>query len=1215
MKKRILFACYLVIVQLISYGQFARVMPADAGADDEAKIIFDATQGNKELQGASKVYVHSGIVTDGPTGIAWNNVVGNWGADDGVGQMTKVDGKENEWEITLSPTVREYYNAAAETNIFRLAMVFRSADGNTKASINPGTYEWGTVTNSGDTYLNIGNDGYVIINEPDKNEVFVASGELVTISALASGDVTSMKLEIDEGNGFEEKVAVSSGKSISYNYMPANSLKIKVKVTAIVNQVTVTDQKELNIIIRSENESASVPAGMIKGINYVENDPTKVVLVFEAPLKEFVYVVGDFTGWEVDATFQMKKDEGKNWYWLEVTGLEAGKPYVFQYWVEGVIKVGDPYADQVADPWNDQYIPESVFPNIPAYSLTENEIATVLQTNQQPYQWAATEQDWVRPPVEDLIVYELLVRDFVGSHHYKDLTDTLSYLKRLGINAIELLPIMEFEGNESWGYNPSYFFAVDKYYGTKDQLKEFIETAHAQGFAVILDMVLNHAFGQNPWVRMYWDSQNNRPAANSPYFNPVPKHPFNVGYDFNHTSQYTQRLVDSVNRYWIEEYHFDGFRFDLSKGFTQTDYGDDVSAWSQYDVGRINILKSMANKIWAVDPTAYVILEHFSVQQEEDELAAAGMISWRNSHGDFRGALQGNGTNIQSATTMGRIAYMESHDEERQMVDMVNGGKTNEDYSVRNLEAALERSKMGAAFLFMQPGPKMMWQFGELGYDIGINFNGRTGNKPLPWGVGNLGYYEDELRQYVYEANAAVIKLRNDYKQIFRPANTTNSLNTDMKRIVISHEDLNLVLVGNFGIVENTIQTNFPVQGTWYDYFSGEELDAAANASVSLAPGFFRLLTDRKIAEGFPNVIAIYTNPVAVSPAVFNLDNEITITFDATKASKDGTNGLVGADKVYMHAGLVVDDPNGRDLTKIIGNLIDDGVGQMTKVSGTADKWEIKLTPREYFGLGGEDKAFRIGVYFRDANNTNVGKGFRNRPVYLDIQPDGSIVTINPPRFFSNESITLTYDASFGDRNLLGSSKIYMHSGIVTGNTATPGSGDWKNVVGNWGVDDGVGLMTKVEGTDQWQITITPANYYSKAANDSIYWLAMVFRNATGSEKGSGSPGNFNGGIINPSGDIFMKVLPPEAIPEPLSVEPQNKFVVYPNPSGGIFYLQGVEPEQEVTMVITDMSGKMILKSTQKAGQSLDARQVSPGIYLLRIQSRDFYIERKVIID
>ena len=128
------------------------------------------------------------------------------------------------------------------------------------------------------------------------------------------------------------------------------------------------------------------------------------------------------------------------------------------------------------------------------------------------------------------MIYELLIRDFTAAHTFAVLSDTIDYLKRLGINAIELMPVMEFEGNSSWGYNPDYLFAVDKYYGPKNELKHFIEVAHSKGIAVILDIVCNHQFGQSPLVKLYWDGS--APAANSPWFNQVPKHPYNVGFRF-----------------------------------------------------------------------------------------------------------------------------------------------------------------------------------------------------------------------------------------------------------------------------------------------------------------------------------------------------------------------------------------------------------------------------------------------------------------------------------------------------------------------------------------------------------------------------------------------------------------------------------------------------------------------------------------------------------
>ena len=234
-----------------------------------------------------------------------------------------------------------------------------------------------------------------------------------------------------------------------------------------------------------------------------------------------------------------------------------------------------------------------------------------------------------------LVIYELLIRDFLANHDFKTpFIDTLSYLDDLGVNAIELMPVCEFEGNLSWGYNPSFYFAPDKYYGPKNDMKAFVDSCHARGIAVIMDIVLNHCFGQSPFVQLYldhYDTDQIFMKIPNPWFNASSPNPvYKWGADFNHTSSSTQELVDRINAYWLTEYNVDGFRFDFSKGFTNTP-GDGFS----YDASRIAILKRMANKIWSVKPSAYVILEHFTADAEEQELANYGMMVWGNNNYNY----------------------------------------------------------------------------------------------------------------------------------------------------------------------------------------------------------------------------------------------------------------------------------------------------------------------------------------------------------------------------------------------------------------------------------------------------------------------------------------------------------------------------------------------------------------------------------------------------
>jgi len=1202
----------LLVTLSLSMGQIVTLEPSNANGEQEIKLIFDATQGDAGLVGASKVYVHTGVVTDSPTGTAWTFVKGNWGADDGIGLMTKVSGESDKWEITLSPTAREYYGVPSGTNMFRLSMVFRNADGSSKGAGTPGSINGGEVTSNGDIYMDLNVANFITITAPTGDDIFVVDGQSVTLSAEASSEVTAMAISVDEGNGFDEKASVSSGTNISFDFSPTSSFRGSLKVTATVNGENLEVTQSLNINLTSETQVLALPAGLKKGINYGD-DLTKVSLVLEAPEKDFVYVVGDFNDWEIRSEYLMNVTPDGELFWIELSGLTANQEYVFQYWVDGNIRIGDPYADKVADPWNDSFIPASVHDDIPDYDKTDYAIATTLETGQTPFQWDVSEDSWQRPAKEDLVIYELLVRDFIGTHSYKDLIDTLDYIADLGVNAIELMPIMEFEGNESWGYNPMYFFAPDKYYGTKNDLKAFIQACHQKGIAVILDMVLNHAFGLNPMVRMYWDEANGKPAANSPWFNTDATHPFNVGFDFNHESTYTQVFADSVNAYWINEYHFDGYRFDLSKGFTQTNNPSDVGAWSAFDQSRIDLLTRMSTKLWETDQDAYVILEHFADASEENALAAAGMLLWRNVGFPYWKALGGStGETFQGATANTHVSYMESHDEQRQLWEVFQEGEAEEGYNTRDTTIALERLKMNAAFIYTLPGPKMLWQFGELGYDIDINFNGRVGNKPLVWGTGNLGYYEDPLRGYTYDAFAAIIALRNLVNEEDN-VNYTYDFAGDERSISIDSDDLDVLIVGNYGLSGTSMDITYTQTGDWYDYFSGETVAVAdVNTSLSLAPGEFKIYTSNDISNGFPGVVEAFVNPVTVSPAVFGPDDEVTITFDATKASPDGTNGLVSASKVYMHAGVVFDDVTSQTLQNVVGTLTDDGLGLMTKVDGEDDKWEITITPTNYFSIT-SGEAVRLGMYFRDADNSNVGKGFRGSTVFLDMELEGELISVSPAEFDQDDEITLTFDARFGNRGLVGESKVYMHSGV----SFTEGGTTFEDgfVIGNWGEDDGVGLMTRSsENANKWQLTFTPTQYYGMSDTDVAYRLAMVFRNADGSKKGAGIPGDFEGGTVIANGDIFFDF---PIIKEVTSIEDELPgFNYYPNPTQGIINFSGEIPGIPRAVKIFNMNGNEVFSQKLSRGrmEPVDITGLKSGLYLLRILTDQKRYTLKVLL-
>jgi 1,4-alpha-glucan branching enzyme len=599
--------------------------------------------------------------------------------------------------------------------------------------------------------------------------------------------------------------------------------------------------------------STTIPSGAGDGVTFINSGKSAIFNLY-APGKTSVSVIGEFNNWQ--PTAMTKTSDGTRW-WVQIDNLDASKLYSYQYNVDNAIKIADPYTQLVLDPDNDKYISADTYPNLPAYPTgkTTGNVST-MQANPVAYSWKNT--SFVRPDKSKLVIYELHVRDFIQAHNYQTLKDTLSYLSNLGVNAIELMPVNEFEGNDSWGYNPSFYFAPDKYYGTKNALKAFIDECHSRGIAVIQDMVLNHSFGQSPMVQLYFNTATNKPASNSPWFNVDATHPYSVGYDFNHESAATKYFVKNVVKFWMQEYKIDGFRFDLAKGFTQKNSGTDVSAWGAYDASRVAIWKDYNNYIKSIDPNLYVILEYFAADQEETELANQGMIMWNNlnfnanqatmSYNDAGGSWDLSRLFYDTHTfTMpyNLVGYFESHDEERLQFKNEQYGNSSGSYNIKNLATGLKREELAAAFLLSAPGPKMLWQFGELGYDISIDQNGRTGDKPILW-----NYTSDQNRKHLYNTYAQLIKMKIK-NAVFTTTNFKYSLNAAIKTIQLNGSDgTNVEVVGNFDVVPQTGGISFPSTGTWYDNISGTSINVAATPyPITLAPGEYHVYSNTLLKQ------------------------------------------------------------------------------------------------------------------------------------------------------------------------------------------------------------------------------------------------------------------------------------------------------------------------------------------------------------------------------
>ena len=596
-----------------------------------------------------------------------------------------------------------------------------------------------------------------------------------------------------------------------------------------------------------------LPAGLEHGINIVDNSTVTFVLFDKdknGARKDFAHVVGDFNNWTLsnDDQSQMFRDDAAGVWWITITGLDPTKEYAFQYYMgktgESAFRVADPYSRKILDPSNDHYIPESTYPaSGRTYPDGAIGIVSVFKTVEESYSWKVT--NFEIPSRDNLVIYEMLLRDFTDAGDLKGAMDKLDYLESLGVNAIELMPVQEFDGNDSWGYNPAFFFAMDKAYGTDQMYKEFIDECHRRGIAVILDVVYNHATGANPFARMWWNSSNNKTAANNPFFNVDAPHPYSVFHDFNHDAQIDGKYIvrDFVKRnlaFLLEEYKIDGFRFDLTKGFTQKQSTE--SNASNYDASRVAILKEYNEAIKAIKPEAYVILEHFADDREETELSNEGMMVWRNMNLQYGQAAMGysddSGFTRTYYSTSSRpsnslVSYMESHDEERLAYKQLTWG---DGIIKTNIDARMKQLETSAAFFFTVPGPKMIWQFGELGYDISIDENGRTGKKPVKW-----DYQGIISRNQLNKTYSSLINLRMEHEELF---NSTATLNWDVtptfweqgRFITLSSfgNSKQVVVVGNFTNESITASTKFPATGTWYNYMNQSETINVTSSTMTI---------------------------------------------------------------------------------------------------------------------------------------------------------------------------------------------------------------------------------------------------------------------------------------------------------------------------------------------------------------------------------------------
>ncbi len=843
MKSFLMSLALLFVAAISAKAQVVTSDPSPLQTDSKNVVVyFHADQGNKGLinmPASSVIYAHTGYIL--PGGSEWMGVPAQWNQNLPKCKLEYVS--ENLWKLNIGD-IRTFYGITdPKQQVGKLAFVFRDANGQ----------KTGRGVNDADIFLNVVPDGYVLelVSDIDGN-VITTPGTKAKFTASAT---TASTITISVNN--KQIASKENTTSLSAQYTFETTGTYTITATATNGSATLTE--EMTVLMPESSPAAQYPGGKPQ-MGTVRQSDGSVLFCLAAPGKSNAMLIGSWSDYEPDSNSVMSYQDvdGIRYFWTRIAGLDADKMYMYYYFVDGSRRVGDPYAKLILDPQNDKSIPADVFPGLPAYPTDKisNVPLAIYWENINKYSWQ--EKNFQRPAKDNLFIYELLFRDFTGTEGkalgdgtVRKAIEKIPYLVELGINAVELLPIMEFNGNISWGYNPNFYFAPDKAYGTPDDYKEFIDACHRHGIAVILDIVFNQTDWQHPWYQLYDTGSN-------PFYNASAPHAYSVLNDWNQGYPLVQQQFKDVLTYWLKEYNVDGFRFDLVKGLgdnsSYANSGD--AATNAYNASRVARMKELQETVEAVSPGAYFINENLATAKEENEMAAFGQLNWANINSAAiqfaKGEAADSGLDrfyapLDSRTWGSTVSYAESHDEQRLAFEQKTYGVA----GIRgNVPNSMRRLGSMAAQMLLAPGAHMIWQFSELGNEQSTKNS--SGNNTDPKIV-NWALFDNPDRHGLYTCYSELIAIRRGNKDMFDQSaditiNCGASFWDNGRTINITKGNRQIVLAVNPSVTKTTT-INIPLLSKKQDdykilsksYNTTPEFDAAAG-TATLSPNSYVVL-------------------------------------------------------------------------------------------------------------------------------------------------------------------------------------------------------------------------------------------------------------------------------------------------------------------------------------------------------------------------------------
>jgi 1,4-alpha-glucan branching enzyme len=412
------------------------------------------------------------------------------------------------------------------------------------------------------------------------------------------------------------------------------------------------------------------------------------------------------------------------------------------------------------------------------------------------------------------------VADFSGGEadplargKYKHVVEKLDYLVELGINAIELMPLKEYPGDYSWGYNPRYFFAAESSYGTTEELKNLIDECHGRGIRVIIDGIYNHSEASSPLTQIdhdYWYHHEPRDPDNNwgPEFN----YEF---YDENLETFPARRFAGDTVRFWIQEYHLDGLRFDAARQIANYDF----MHW---------IVQEAKN---AAGPKPfYAVAEYIPDNPSITNLDGPMDGCWHDSFyhciipqlcGDFfdleqlKDVIDCKRQGYLGATNV--VNYLTNHDHDRLFAELGSCGILD--------EAAFKRAKLGTVILMTAVGVPLIWMGEEFG-----EYKAKTIEQAkIDWTL--LG---NDMNKGLWEYYKGLIHLRKNNQALY--TENIEFFHEDPESKVFAYtrwndEGSRVVVVANWS--ENYLAgysvPHFPENGTWHEWTGNYDIESGDN--------------------------------------------------------------------------------------------------------------------------------------------------------------------------------------------------------------------------------------------------------------------------------------------------------------------------------------------------------------------------------------------------